>query len=165
MGIARAAQPVKYFAALLAADENLFLEVERDLSLLLGEIETASPILPWTLTDYYKREMGAATMRKFVGFRPIAAPDRLAAVKLAAQELETRYARERGGRRDRRINIDPGYLEVGKVVLATTKNAAHRVYVGAGIYAESTLYFHNRQAADRVFEPTQELIARRRRTR
>ena len=41
----------------------------------------------------------------------------------------------------RRINIDPGYINAGKLVLATTKDWQHRLYLGEGIYGEVTLRF------------------------
>jgi hypothetical protein len=41
----------------------------------------------------------------------------------------------------RRVNIDPGYIAATKLVLASTKDAAHRVYLSDGIYAEATLQF------------------------
>jgi hypothetical protein len=44
--------------------------------------------------------------------------------------------------------LDPGYVTLAKMVLATTKDFAHRLYLGDGIYAESTLRFRKKQ-----FEP------------
>jgi hypothetical protein len=41
----------------------------------------------------------------------------------------------------RRINLDPGYLTEAKVVLATTKDYAHRIYLGSGIFAEVALRY------------------------
>jgi hypothetical protein len=42
----------------------------------------------------------------------------------------------------RRVNLDPGYIEAGKLVLASTKNASQRVYLRSGIYAEATLLYY-----------------------
>ncbi len=42
----------------------------------------------------------------------------------------------------RQINIDPGYLDALKLVLASTKNACQRIYLDQGIYAEATLLYY-----------------------
>jgi hypothetical protein len=39
----------------------------------------------------------------------------------------------------RPINLDPGFVDSPKLVLASMKNFAHRIYVGRGVYAEVTL--------------------------
>ena len=41
------------------------------------------------------------------------------------------------------INIDPGYLDSAKYILATTKDYIHRIYLDKGIFAEITLYFRD----------------------
>ena len=43
----------------------------------------------------------------------------------------------------RPINIDPGYISMTKLVLASTKNREHRLYLRDGIYAEVTLAFRD----------------------
>jgi hypothetical protein len=44
----------------------------------------------------------------------------------------------------RPLNLDPGYLGLGKLVLASTKDHAHRLYLSRGIYAEVTLNYQDR---------------------
>ena len=41
----------------------------------------------------------------------------------------------------RPVNLDPGIIEPSKLVLASTKNFSHRIYIGDGMYAELTLSF------------------------
>ena len=41
----------------------------------------------------------------------------------------------------RRVNLDPGYIDAFKLVLASTKNAGQRIYLYSGIYAETTLQY------------------------
>ncbi len=41
-----------------------------------------------------------------------------------------------------RLNLDPGYLTEAKLILASTKDRDHRIYLERGIFAENTLYFH-----------------------
>lgn len=76
--------------------------------------------------------------RKFLSFESLISPQRLAEIKSLTNELEVRFQRQES---ERGINIDPGYVEAGKLVLATIKNQQHRIYLGKGIYGEVTLRF------------------------
>lgn len=143
MGVAKEPRPVKLFIALLSSQEQLFPPVEGDLAALLGPVDLVAGPLAWTLTDYYKKEMGSGLLRRFVSFAPLISPERLAEIKLRTQDLEERYQWVEQDRKGRRVNIDPGYLDAGKVVLASTKEAAHRIYLRSGIYGETTLLFYN----------------------
>jgi hypothetical protein len=140
MGTAREPAPVKYFAALLSSDPGLLSEIETDLAKVAGAVETRSAVFPWTFSDFYEREMGAALSRKFVSFAPLGLPENLAAIKCATQRIEDEHRNAKGGRR---VNLDPGYLDLYKVVLASTKNAGQRIYLRSGIYGEVTLLFHD----------------------
>jgi len=86
-------------------------------------------------SDYYEAEMGSGLVKFFVSFELLVPQDRLAAVKRETNELETQEAGPRG----RRCNLDPGIITHYAVIMATTKGYAHRIYLGAGIYAETTL--------------------------
>lgn len=143
MGIPGEPKPVKYFTGLLAPEPVLLTEVESDLMAILGAVDARSEILPWSASRYYEREMGTGLLRRFVSFAPLMSPGRLPAIKLQTQQVEERFRGNREGRRGRRINVDPGYLERDKIVLASTKNAAHRIYLQSGIYAETTLLYQN----------------------
>lgn len=141
MGVPQEPKPVKLFIALLSRREELFGEVEKELGAVLGPVDSASASFPWAVTDYYEEEMGAGLLRKFVSFTTLISPEELAAIKLRTQTLEERYLWSRDGKKGRRANIDPGYLDAGKIVLASTKGASHRVYLSSGIYAEVALLF------------------------
>ena len=43
--------------------------------------------------------------------------------------------------KSRQVNIDPGYLDLAKLVLATTKDYAHRIFLRKGVFAEIALSF------------------------
>lgn len=118
--------------------------LERALAALapvLGRPELTSPDWPFTDTTYYDAEMGPGLLRRFVSFAQ-ADPGLLAAWKLATNALEDELA---AGKPGRVINLDPGYLDGSKLVLATTKNLAHRLYLAQGIYAEVTLTYRSGQ--------------------
>jgi len=117
--------------------------VEADLTVILGAIDGRSEPVRWSLSTFYENEMGAGLLRRFVSFRRLVSPGDLADIKLETHKAEIKYrssVAEGGGRR---INVDPGYLDPGKIVLASTKNAGHRIYLKSGIYGETTLLYYN----------------------
>jgi hypothetical protein len=130
----------------MLAREAAHLQLARtELEKLLGPVESESPLYPFDLTEYYLPEMGAGLQRQFLSFKRMADPAGLADWKLAANALEARFARELSARNGpaRPVNLDPGYLFRRKLVLASTKDHAHRVYLRDGIFAEITMVFRN----------------------
>lgn len=137
MGTAKGKAPVARIAALLApAGETpaLFLDA---LSELWGPPRLVSGPMDFTFTGFYEEEMGTGLARHFVLFSKPAPADGLREWKIAANALEARFA----PRGRRRLNADPGYLDLGTVVVASVKDAASRVYLGEGIYAQPMLRF------------------------
>jgi hypothetical protein len=143
MGTPREPKPAKYLVALLSAEIELLTAVETDLIAILGAIDARSEIFRWNFSRFYEEEMGPGLLRRFVSFGPLVSPEKIADVKLATQEIEDKYRSAGPHRSGRRVNLDPGYLETGKVVLASTKNASQRVYLRAGIFAEATLLYYD----------------------
>lgn len=94
------------------------------------------------MTQCYEKEMGSRLSKVFYAFEDLWAPGHLVRIKLETNGLETQALRDFDPGRDGRIvNIDPGYVEYAKMVLASAKNGANRIYLEQGIFAESTLYF------------------------
>jgi len=139
MGLVHAPDPVKLVIAMLGITQNSLEEAEAALMATFGGIDLRSQDLPFTHTRYYEREMGAGLLRRIVSFTTLVDPGELASTKLATNAIEASLALEG----QRRVNLDPGYLTAAKLVLATTKNNAHRIYLGQGIYAEVTLAYHD----------------------
>jgi hypothetical protein len=83
--------------------------------------------------------MGEKLLRKFVTFERLISPEELVRLKLETNALESALS----SASSRRVNLDPGYLDATKLVLASTKNQAHRLYLSQGIYAEVTLLYHH----------------------
>ena len=129
--------PCKLVAAQLLAADAEQAASDAGLETLFGPIDYASPVLDFSYTDYYRREMGERIVRRFVSFRDLVSPDRLAEIKIETNELEESFAA--GGKR--RINLDPGLLNLSRFVLATTKDNSHRIALRDGIYAELTLQY------------------------
>lgn len=132
---------VKIFFGFIFQDESLFEEAAAEIVAGYGPIDTQSLLMDFTFTDYYGDEMGSGLKRKFVSLEELFSPEDIVAIKDFAIDLERRYAVE--GKR--RINIDPGYLTLAKVVLSTTKDFAHRIYLRDGIFAEVTLLYKDKK--------------------
>ncbi len=98
-----------------------------------GPVRDATAWEPFTSTRYYDREMGPGIRRCYLWLGDPVDPAALAEIKERTNRLEAEWA-DRSGRR--RANLDPGLLGLTNLVLATGKPAAHRVYLGRGIYAE-----------------------------
>ena len=99
----------------------------------------SSEVFPFRYTDYYRDEMGDGLRKVFFAFSSFVCPDEIDSWKRWTVNLERRYS-QRG---KRRVNLDPGYLTLSKLVLASTKNYSHRIYIRKGIYAEITLRYFN----------------------
>jgi hypothetical protein len=113
-------------------------EIVKELNEGLGDVILKSDEVPFTHTTYYSKEMGLDLLRQWWAFGNLVLPDILAKLKLKTNEIEQRFLNDKGGRR---VNIDPGLLSLSNLVLASTKNYAHRIYLGQGIYAEVTLLY------------------------
>jgi hypothetical protein len=131
-------RPVKLFVGMLSNDIPLFEKLKKELGSVFGPSDMESPVWKWEFTDYYTKEMGAGLKRQFIFFQRLIPPESIAEVKLKTNEIERHYLNEHGGRR---INLDPGYLDLAKIVLVSTKNYSHRIYLHNGIYAEVTLIY------------------------
>jgi len=133
--------PVKLFVAMLASRPEGFDRAEQLLADRYGPVDHRSDPLPFDFTRYYQREMGPSLLRRFVSFRDLALPGHLAAIKCATNEMEQVLARALHAAVPRPVNLDPGYLDAAKVVLASAKDYTHRLYLADGIYAEVTLHY------------------------
>jgi len=136
----RKPDPVKLVCSLFAVDRETLGDALRALSGLYGKADYLSEYLAFDVTDYYAREMGPSLVRRFVSYETLIEPDTLPLVKKATNDLEERFSKS--GRR--RVNIDPGYITRGHLVLATGKSGAHRPYLRDGVYADLTLVFGNK---------------------
>jgi hypothetical protein len=128
---------VKLVIGFIYQDEAFFVKVKEQLVKIFGRIDLESPVFDFNYTDYYEEEMGKQLKRKFISFAKLIPIADLYRIKLYANRLEKKYLSAQG----RRVNIDPGYIDLAKLVLATTKDYAHRIFLRKGIFAEVTLTF------------------------
>ena len=135
--------PVKLFTGVLASDPALFSSVKTVLQERYGPVDLESDVIPFTFTNYYENEMGPAICRKFYSFAQLIDAESLAKIKIETNALEQLFAAT-SAPIARPVNLDPGYVENAKVLLASTKNFYHRIYLGSGIFAEVTLHFRGK---------------------
>ena len=125
---------------MLSAWPELFDRAAEACAARFGAVHRRSGDIPFTFTDYYETQMGRGILRRFCSFDGLFDPSRLPEAKLWTNELERRLAGP-AYPVPRPINLDPGCVDPARLVLATTKDNAHRIYLGQGIYAEITLNF------------------------
>jgi hypothetical protein len=110
-----------------------------------GPLALVSDAFDFTETDYYTATMGDALKKQFVTCRQLLDPGQLAAIKRETNAWEAEYATLGAHPEPRPLNLDPGYITPAKLVLASTKDHAHRMYLADGIYAEVTLAFRGKR--------------------
>jgi hypothetical protein len=141
----RSLEPALLFTGALYSDSGIFESSKELLRNNFGEILFESLPVQWDYSLHYKDELGWPISRKFIFFNDMLDPGTIADIKLKTNEIEDAFSLN--GKR--RINLDPGYLTLAKIVLVSTKNYSHRIYLKKGIYGEITLIYYK----DGIFKP------------
>jgi Domain of unknown function (DUF4416) len=131
-----AAKPVKLFVVTLHRELAILQQAIDRLTNEWGESDFISHDFPFSETAYYEPEMGANLMRRFYSFARLISPDNIVDAKRLTNRIEVELSADSTGRK---INLDPGYLDTHKVVLASAKFGGQKVYLHDGIYADMTL--------------------------
>ncbi|MFQ6103711.1 MAG: DUF4416 family protein [Candidatus Glassbacteria bacterium] len=129
--------PVKFVIGVIYREGRFMEEAIGMLVDELGETDSVSPPFSFNATDYYNEEMGSPLYRRFLSIKRLMSPGELVGVKLLSREIEKRLTDH--GRR--RVNLDPGYMDYGKFVLASFKYKANKIYLDRGVYADPALYY------------------------
>jgi len=137
MSVADVHEPVLVMVSVLHGGRSSLGTAEDELTGEFGPVGLRSESFPFELTGYYEREMGGRLRRVWLAFERLQGADLLPAWKLACSGIEERLSVE--GRR--RYNLDPGYLDHGKLVLASFKAAPDKIYMGGGVYAHTCLRY------------------------
>ena len=147
MSLVKPPPAVKYFLAAFGPDPAALDAAVPRLSGALkaegtgpdfGRADLSTGDLPLTETAYYEREMGSDLVKRYLTFETPAGPEHLVDLKLQAIRLEAELGTPKG----RLVNLDPGYVFDGGLVLSTGKFSGHRLYLGRGVWGELTLHFH-----------------------
>jgi len=131
------AKPVKYFVGALFSSEVLLKKSLEDLEQKFSKIDLSSEDFPFNVTTYYNSEMGSPIFRRICSFSNLISPSYLADAKLITNSIENKYRLNN----KRNVNLDIGYMDYDKVVLASAKYGIHKVYISQGIYADMALHY------------------------
>ena len=138
MGTAQHFEPEKLICAVLFTDEAAADAAITRLKAVYGDTDLESEPYSFSeISPYYDNEMGGTVFRKMLSFAQCRDPQELAAIKTYTNAIE----QESANAGNRHINLDPGFVSPGRLSLATTKNAGHRIPLSDGIYAELTLFY------------------------
>jgi len=129
---------VKLVITVFSQDKKIIEKIKYILNKRFGLIDYESYDLK-LITNYYEDELGDNLVRQFYAFKKLINRDKIAEIKLYTNRLEDKLKVNT----KRIINIDPGYLSLGKFILATTKNQQQRIYLKNGIFAECALRYKN----------------------
>ncbi len=140
-------EPALLFFSLLACNAEGLDTISAHLEDTFGPLALRSEPITFDHTNYYEREMGAGLIRQWAASERLIDQEMIVDIKRQSNEIEDTLRAAAGGRT---VNVDPGYINLAKVVLATTKDFAHRLYLARGIFAEVTLTY---RAKDKGFAP------------
>jgi hypothetical protein len=134
-------KPVKLIIGILAANRQCLHAAVEAIEDKFDRTDSLSDVWPFDQTDYYKDQTGPYILRQFASIERLIDPGELAKIKHKTNKLEQKLAAKLGVPLPRPVNLDPGVIEPSKLILATTKNYSHRIYIGKKMYAEVTLIF------------------------
>lgn len=141
MAIPQSAHPALQLVAVFSRHTAALQWAAEKIAEAWGPIALQSEPFDHSETEYYTNEMGRGLQKQFYLLQPIFDPARLPESKLQSNAWEHQLAESRQYPEPRPINIDPGYVTLTKLVLASAKDRAHRIYLNHGIYAEECLYY------------------------
>lgn len=137
MGDITSPELVRPLAGMLVNQPDALAQLITVMQTWFGQVIKATPLFRFDYTTYYQAEMGGNLFRQYVVFEKLLPAENLADWKIASNQLEQDAGLN--SEQGRLVNIDPGYLAPGKLVLASTKDHGHRIYLRKGIYAEITM--------------------------
>jgi hypothetical protein len=145
MGDIRPHPPVVRFLAVFSRYEQALDWARTRMVEAWGPIALESQAFEFVETTYYEESMGTGLRKVLFAFRDLVDPEMLVDCKLLTNQWEEQYARDFACPETRPLNLDPGYVTEAKLVLASTKDRDHRIYLSRGIFAENTLFFRSGQ--------------------
>ncbi len=153
MGEIKFPEKSKLFIGIIATDKNILREVKKLLQDKWGEIDKESEIFLFDTTNYYEKEMGKDLIKKFYSFKKLINREDIVEIKIQTNYIED-FLKEKYKKNGRIVNLDPGYVTLSNVTLATTKDYRHRIYLAKGIYLENTLWYNSKSKSYEDWEWT-----------
>ena len=127
--------PGKALIGVLFQKDEIYQQFLRHLETIEVEIELESEIYKFDSTDYYQEEMGSGLYRSFLSLKGLYSVEQSVSLKNETNSWENDW-KEAG---KRTLNLDPGYLDLHKVVLLSGKEGPQKIYLGGGIWVDLNL--------------------------
>ncbi len=129
----------KLIVGVIYNDAEIYDRAVKMLTDAFGEIDGESERFSFSreFSDYYDGELGGEGQRVIFSFLETVDASRQAEIKELTNEIERELSKDG----NRLINLDPGFINHGRLMLATTKKAGFRIPLKNGIYTELTLYY------------------------
>jgi hypothetical protein len=132
--------PVKYFIAVLRGTLPLDV-IQPILESHFGPVDFVSKDYPFDQTNYYESEMGQGLVRSLITFTTLRSPEELASLKVLTNQMEQGHFCT--PEKQRTANLDVGYLDHNKIVLASVKGLGQKIYLSQGVYADMVARYKN----------------------
>ena len=129
--------PVLRLVSCLTSHEEMLPMLEAELIELFGPVAKRSEAFQFELSHYYESEMGGQLKRYWYCFEELFGAEHLADFRWQTEDIEKRNLLNDG----RLLNLDPGYLDYGKLVLASLKEGADKIYMGRCVWAHTCLRY------------------------
>lgn len=143
MGDIHEPKPVLLLIAVISRYEDALRWAEERACQQFGPLHKKSPAFDFVETEYYEATMGGELKKQFLTFEKLIDPGDLPQIKRTTNAWESEYSEIAKHCESRPLNLDPGYLTLAKLVLASTKDHSHRIYLADGIFAEITLNYRS----------------------
>jgi len=127
--------PGKALIGVLFQKDEIYQQFLRHLETIEVEIELESEIYKFDSTDYYQEEMGSGLYRIFLSLKGLYPVEQSVSLKNETNSWENEW-KEAG---KRTLNLDPGYLDLHKMVLLSAKEGPQKIYLGRGIWSDLNL--------------------------
>ena len=139
MGLAEPFEKEKLIMGIIYTTDEQYENIIKILEGRFGAIDFMTDEFSFSdeFSSYYDDEIGGEARRKILSFEELVDPSEQAEIKAYTNAVEAEYSVDG----NRKINLDPGFLSHGRLMLATTKAAGFRIPLADGIYTELTLFW------------------------
>lgn len=132
--------PVKLIVGILYSDKELLSITFQKLISNWGKIDfTSESFESIEEHKYYKNEISGNIKRIFISFEELVKPEEIVNIKEKSNQIEIDLAKQT--KDSRPINLDPGYMDFNKLVLASYKYSQQKIHIKNGVWADITLFY------------------------
>jgi hypothetical protein len=140
MGAIHEFEPEKLIIGVIYNDNEVFDAAMAMIFERFGESDGVCEVFSFSdkFSYYYDSELGGKGISRIYSFEKLVDPSLQAEIKEFTNDVEKMFSDHLG---NRKINLDPGFINHGRLMLATTKETGFRIPLERGIYTELTLFW------------------------